>query len=71
MSDCLTLYLLDHKACIAGAESTEMPDTNMMSGVNKHIFTQEKTNISACVNGIPYINGAREMGVYERIAFVT
>ena len=28
MSDCLTLYLLDHKACIAGAESTEIPDTN-------------------------------------------
>ena len=27
-----TLYLLDHKACIAGAESTEIPDTNMMSG---------------------------------------
>ena len=26
MSDCLTLYLLDHKACIAGAESTEIPD---------------------------------------------
>ena len=33
--------------------------------------TQEKINISACVNGIPYINGAREMGVYERIASVT
>ena len=32
---------------------------------------QEKINISACVNGIPYINGAREMGVYERIASVT
>ena len=28
-------------------------------------------NISACVNGIPYINGAREMGVHERIASVT
>ena len=26
MSDCLILYLLDHKACIAGAESTEKPD---------------------------------------------
>ena len=39
MSDCLTLYLLDHKACIAGAESTEIPDTNMMSGANKHIFS--------------------------------
>ena len=40
MSDCLTLYLLDHKACIAGAESTEIhvPDTNM-SGANKHIFS--------------------------------
>ena len=33
--------------------------------------TQEKINIFACVNGIPYINGAREMGVYERIASVT
>ena len=33
--------------------------------------TQEKIIISACVNGIPYINGAREMGMYERIAFVT
>ena len=36
-----------------------------------HMHTQGKTNISACVNGIPYINGAREMGVYERIASVT
>ena len=26
MSDCLILYLLDHKAYIAGAESTEIPD---------------------------------------------
>ena len=39
MSDCLTLYLLDHKACIAGAESTEIPDTNIMSGAYKHIFS--------------------------------
>ena len=40
---------------------------------NNHLYSQsqEKTNISACVNGIPYINGAREMGVYERIASVT
>ena len=38
MSDCLTLYLLDQKACIAGAESTEIPDTNMMSGAYKHIM---------------------------------
>ena len=30
-----------------------------------------KINISACVNGIPYINGAREMGVHEWIASVT
>ena len=36
MSDCLTLYLLDHKTCIAGAESTEIPDSNMMSGANQH-----------------------------------
>ena len=39
------------------------------------IHTQEKINIyiyiSACVNGIPYIKGAREMGVHERIASVT
>ena len=33
--------------------------------------SQENINISACVNGIPYINGAQEMGVYERIASVT
>ena len=33
--------------------------------------TQEKIIISACVNGIPYINGAREMGMHERIASVT
>ena len=33
--------------------------------------SQEKINISACVNGIPYINSAREMGVHERIASVT
>ena len=39
MSDCLILYLLDHKACIAGAESTEIPGTNMMSGAQKHIFS--------------------------------
>ena len=26
MSDCLILYHLDHKACIAGAESNEIPD---------------------------------------------
>ena len=25
MSDCLILYLLDHKACIAGGESTKIP----------------------------------------------
>ena len=36
-----------------------------------HMPTQEKINISACVNSIPYINGAREMGVHERIASVT
>ena len=33
-------------------------------------ISQEKINISACVNVIPYINGAREMGVHERIASV-
>ena len=33
-------------------------------------ITQEKINISACVNGIPYINGAREIGVHKRIASV-
>ena len=32
---------------------------------------QEKINISASMNDIPYINGAREMGVRERIASVT
>ena len=32
---------------------------------------QEKINISVCVNGIPYINGARKMGMHERIASVT
>ena len=36
-----------------------------------YIVSQEKINISACVNGIPYINGSREMGVHERIASVT
>ena len=25
MSDCLILYIVHHKACIAGAESTEIP----------------------------------------------
>ena len=30
-----------------------------------------KINLSTCVNGIPYINGAQEMAVHERIAFVT
>ena len=33
--------------------------------------TQEKINISACVNDIPYINSAQEMGVHEWIASVT
>ena len=33
-------------------------------------ISQEKTNISACVNCIPYINGAWELGVHERIASV-
>ena len=36
-----------------------------------YMHTQEKLNISACVNGILYINGAREMGMHERIASVT
>ena len=31
---------------------------------------QEKINISACVNGFSYINGAREMGIHEWIAYV-
>ena len=39
--------------------------------IDNKVLSQEKINISACVNGIPYINGAREMGVYERIASVT
>ena len=38
---------------------------------SKFYTAQEKINISACVNGIPYINGAREMGVHEWIASVT
>ena len=37
----------------------------------EHLSTQGKINISACVNGIPYIKGAQEMGVHERIASVT
>ena len=36
-----------------------------------YTHTQENINISVCVNGIPYINGAREMGMHERIASVT
>ena len=35
------------------------------------IIAQEKINISVCVNCIPYINGAQEMGVHDRRASVT
>ena len=48
MSDCLTLYLLDYKACIAGAECTEIPDTNMMSGAYKHIFSLHAIGPQQC-----------------------
>ena len=47
--------------CTYTAENLEFLDTP----------TQEKINISVCVNGIPYINGAQEMGVHEQIASVT
>ena len=30
----------------------------------------EKIKISACVNGIPYINGTQEMDMHEQITFV-
>ena len=43
--------------------------SQIQSQIRIHI-SQEKINISACVNGIPYINGAREMGVHEWIASV-
>ena len=44
MSNCLILYLLDHKACIVGAESIEIPDhDHVMSGAYKHIFRLHAT----------------------------
>ena len=44
---------------------------SLLKPYQSQFVTQEKINISACVNGIPYINDAREMGVHERIASVT
>ena len=48
----------------------------MLDEESKHLVAVNtintgKINISACVNGILYINGAREMGMHERIASVT
>ena len=37
MSDCLILYLLDHKAYIAGAESSEIPDPDDEWSIQIHI----------------------------------
>ena len=51
--------------------STDIRTLNLLIRILENKVTQEKINISACVNGIPYINGAREMGVHERIASVT
>ena len=48
-------------------------DFEVESHLHQHLCylaPQEKIIISACMNGIPYINGAREMGVHERIASV-
>ena len=42
MSDCLILYILHHKACIAGAESTEIPAL-MMSGTYTHVLSLHAT----------------------------
>ena len=55
MSDCLTLYLLDHKACIAGTESTEIPDTNMMS-VSIETYIQLACHIGPQHFSAPHVN---------------
>ena len=66
MSDCLTLYLLDYKACIAGAESTEIPDTNMMSGAYKHIFSLHA--IGPEHFSAPHVNYASNQLYYVHVA---
>ena len=43
MSDCLILYLLDHKACIAEAESIEIPGPDDEWSIQKHIFSFHAT----------------------------
>ena len=61
-------YIVAIENCCA---PTAVKRTLMPTRVASLLLAQEKINISACVNGIPYINGAREMGVHERIASVT
>ena len=47
MNDCLILYILHHRACIAGAESTEIPSPDDEYSIYTYYYIQLACHMEA------------------------